>query len=170
MDVLNREIIRHILGGLGLVPPPNFGKVGITTKVFKAEKTLALEFENSKGEDQKTEFALWSGQISMGAPGTAQVLRALATDICDNEKNYHEFIAVYQLEAAPIHAVKHIFSDEDNGLFLTKLDGKAWRPVGTYEKLIACAGFERMIQLGLTWAPCKDYEELYPSLVEVVEM
>lgn len=168
MNILNREIIRHILGSLGLVPPPNFGKVGITTNEFKTKKTLTLEFEDSKGEDQKTEFALWSGKISLGNPNGMQTLKILATDICDNEQGYHEFIMAYRLDEAPIHAIKHIYSDND-ALFLTKVD-EIWRPVGTYEKLIACAGFERMTQLGLSWLPCDEYDELYSSLVEVVEM
>lgn len=164
MDLLNREIVRTILGSIGFVPPPNFGKVGISRDEFMLNKFITLDFETNNGGVQKEQFAIWCGQTRQGN----STLKVLATDICDNGSNYHEFIAVYKVDNAPVHMVKHIFGEEDMGLFLFKLD--TWKPVGRYEKLISCAGFEKITSMGFSWEPCKDYNDLYACLVEAIEM
>jgi hypothetical protein len=166
--LFNREIIRHLLGSFGMIPPPNFGKVGISTEEYKLSHGFDLEFENDSGEMNKVSFGLWCGLANQGS----STIRVLATDVCDN--NYHEFSVVYRVDGAPIHAIKHVFDDESPALFLVKLNtdtGELWKPVGVAEKLIACAGFERFNNLGISWLPCDEYEnDLLPALLEVVEM
>jgi hypothetical protein len=164
-NVLNRELIRTVMGSLGIVPPPNFGKVGITTNDFLLDEHISLDFEDKNGIPNKEKFAMWCGITAHGS----DEIKVLLTDICDNETGYHEFILVYRLSNYAPHILKHVFSDDDFGLFLRKVE-KEWRPVGQYEKLVSCAGFCQMSSLGLTWVPCKDYTDLYPLLIEGVEM
>jgi len=167
--VLNREIVRHVLGSLGMVPPPNFGKVGLSLEEFKLDKGFDLEFETDNGKMEKKKFGLWCGVAQQGR----SKLRVLATDICDNATNYHEFCVVYRVDDAPFHAVKHVFDDEAPAMYLVKHQtdvGEVWRPVGTEQKLIACAGFERFNSLGIDWVPSVEFEDLLPVLMEVVEM
>ena len=164
-DVLNRELVRTVMGSLGIAPPPNFGKVGITTDNFALGKYISLDFEDKDGNQKKENFAMWCGKAKHGE----DEIRALLTDICDNETGYHEFIMVYQLSNFQPHILKHVFSDDDFGLFLRK-NADGWKPVGQYEKLVSCAGFVQMSNLGLTWTPCEDYNDLYPLLVEGIEM
>lgn len=167
--IFNREIVRHVLGSFGMVPPPNFGKVGISAKEFRLQKGFELEFETEKGKMEKKTFGLWCGSARLGR----NEVRVLATDVCDNETNYHEFCVVYRVDDAPVHAVKHVFDDEGPALYLVKHvtdTGEHWKPVGTESKLIACAGFERFNSLGVSWNPCVEFEDLFPVLMEVVEM
>lgn len=167
--IFNREIVRHVLGSFGFVPPPNFGKVGITPDDFRLENGFDLEFESEDGRMEKKTFGLWCGETIQGS----SKLRVLGTDICDNDSNYHEFSAVYRVNDAPIHAIKHVFDDDAPALYIVKLEtdiGIKWRSVGTAQKLIACAGLEKFNSLGFSWAFCNEYEDLLPALLEVVEM
>ena len=165
----NREIVRHVLGSFGFVPPPNFGKVGISSHEFRLEKGFDLEFESDKGKMEKKTFGLWCGATEMGSTK----LVVLATDVCDPETEYHEFSVVYRVDNAPLHAVKHVFSDDEPAHYVVKLEtdtGIQWRQVGTEQKLIACAGLERINSMGINWVPSNEYETLLPALMEVVEM
>lgn len=175
MKILKRELCRLILGSFGLVPPPNFGKVGLSTPEFRLDKNLILEIEDSEGIKKTEEFGLWCGSVGY----QASRLRVLATDICDNEKNYHEFIAVYMLDNTTIHGVKTIYGEDHYGLFVIKTNSfenngsiikGAWEQVGRYEMLIASAGFEKIKDLGLTWNVCNEWEDLYGALVAVVDL
>ncbi len=77
------------------------------------------------------------------------------------------------MDNSPIHAVKHLFDDNSSALFLVQLEsenGFIWKPVGMEQKLIACAGFERINNFGITWQACDESEDLLPALLEVVEM
>lgn len=175
MKLLRRELCRLVLGSMGLVPPPNFGRVGLSTNDFKINKIVSLEFEDERGHKSVENFAVWCGSITLHG----MRVRAVATDICDNKANYHEFIATYSLDGAPIHAVKVIYGEEHNGLFIVKgdvfrgegiVESNVWKPVGRYEMLVAAAGFEKMNDVGLTWIPCNEYDDLYDALIEVVGM
>lgn len=175
MKLLRRELCRLMLGNMGLVPPPNFGRVGLSTNDFKIDKVISLEFEDERGNKYTEGFGVWCGSITL----QGMRIRAIATDICDNESNYHEFIVVYALDGAPIHGIKVIYGEEHNGLFVVKgdifsgegiVENDVWKPVGRYEMLVAAAGFEKMNDVGVTWVPCNEYDDLYESLIEVVSM
>jgi hypothetical protein len=163
--ILDRELVRMIMGSLGIVPPPNFGKVGITTDEFLLEDTLSLDFEDNQGKLKKQKFGIWSGKASYGG----QDIRVLFTDICDNETNYNEFILVYNVNNSSNHMLRHIYHDDDDVLFLTK-SNKSWVKLGMYHKLITCAGFYNMANIGIRWSKCEDYNDLYEDLVSGIEM
>jgi hypothetical protein len=147
-----------------MIPPPNFGKVGISTNEFRQQKCFDLEFENSSGKMEKVSFALWGGQIEMGG----SFIKALGTDVCDEDEPYHEFSIVYQVDKSPIHGIKHMFAEGGEALFIIQ-SGKGWRPIDTAEKLIACAGFEKLNTNGISWSPYNT-EYLLPKLLEIVEI
>lgn len=162
--MLNREIVRHILGSFGLVPPPNFGKVGISSNEFKLNDGFSLEFENANGTMEMVKFGLWGGNINYNQ----STMIALATDVCDNDSDYHEFSLVYRVDNSFVHGIKHIYND--NGISLYLNNDKVWKPIGMYDKLIACAGFQKINDLGINWSPNIDSKELLPFLLEIVEM
>lgn len=173
--LFNREIIRHILGSFGFVPPPHFGKLGISTNEHFLNEGFDLEFENDSGQMIKSSFGLWSGTIHLGD----SKLRVLATDICDNNSNYHEFCLVYQtfdLEdniTGPVHGIKHIFMDNGLALFLVRSEKdsvKQWSNIGVEQKLIACAGFEKLKSFGATFVKEDNRKQLFEDLLSVVEM
>lgn len=175
MKLLRRELCRMIAGTMGLVPPPHFGKVGLSTDDFRVEKTVALEFEDELGRTRTEKFGLWCGQIAVAG----MRIRALATDLCDNNAEYHEFVVAYRVDGAPMHGLKVIYGEDHYGLFIVKGDALSgngmverdiWKPVGRYEMLIAAAGFEKISSQGLVWNPCNEYDDLYEILIEVVGM
>lgn len=161
-DIFNREIIRHILGNLGMVPPPNFGKVGISTEEFKQQKTLLLEFESRGSRMETIKFPLWGGKIeSSGAK-----LNVLATDLFD--ENYHEFVVVFQTNGETMHGIKHNFDEQANLAGFFMFDGVVWKNVSTITKLKVCLGFELLNDWGLTWEPANT-EFLLPNLLSLIE-
>lgn len=165
MKKLKKELCKSIVNNMGLVPSPNFGKVGLTTKDFLIDKTISLEFENELGNKIIQKFGLWCGSISL----SGMMIKALVTDICDNDNNHHEFIVTYKLENGPIVGISIIYGEDHNGLFLFKKN-EQWKPASNYEMLMAAAGFEKLNDLGIMWKPNKDYEELYDSLIEIIGM
>lgn len=166
--LFEREIIRHILGSFGFVPPPNFGKTGITSEDFMLKNGFDLEFENEFGEVELKKFGLWCGYADYGGR-----IRVLGTDVCDPKVNYHEFCVAYKVDNSPIHILKHIFEHDGLVIYRAKIekDGlESWRPVGVEQKLLACAGLERFNKIGIKWNPCNEFEDLLPALLEAVEM
>ena len=164
-ELLNREIVRHILGGFGMVPPPNFGKVGISSDEYKLSEGFDLEFESNDGRMDSVTFGLWCGKTTY----QGSELKVLGTDVCDNKDNYHEFSVVYKVNNEPIHCLKHVYGTDDV-LFMVNIND-AWVPTNLAGKLMACAGFERLKDMGVGWIPDKEIKnELFSSLMEVVEM
>ena len=164
-DTLTRELVRNTLGKMGLVPPPNLGKLGITTKEFLLKDSLKIEYLNDTNEQQTSSFPLWCGEIYMG---TSKMV-ALATDLFTQDEGYHEFCATFCVDNLAIHGVKHIFAEQEDAYFL-KANENEWTQMSLYNKLLITAGMERLSDYGVSWRPCKDYERLYPKLVDLVEM
>jgi len=165
MKELRKELCKLILGKLGMVPPPNFGKTGITTKEFLLDKTINIEFEDELGNISPEKFGLWCGVLKH----QGMQVKVIATDLCNNQNDYHEFLATYAVNKGPIHGVKAIYGIEDYGLFVLKTPA-GWKQEGLYEMLIGSAGFEKMSSLGLLWEPCDEYDDLFESLKEIINM
>jgi hypothetical protein len=154
--ILTRELARHVIGKFGLVPPPNLGKLGITTRDFLLDRRLKIEYD-----DGSAEFPIWCG-----VSGCQPSITVLATDLTSD--NYHEFCTVFTVDKQVIHGIKHIFSDSDDALFM--IWNGEWKPTGLRQKLLLTAGLEQITDLGLGWIPENNYEILYDRLVEIVEM
>jgi hypothetical protein len=165
MKELRKEICKLILAKIGMVPPPNFGKTGITTKEFLLDKTINIEFEDELGNVFLEKFGLWCGILKH----QGMQVRVVATDICNNKNSYHEFLATYCVDKSPIHGTKAVYGAEDYGLFIIKTPA-GWKQVGVYEMLVGAAGFEKMSSIGLLWEPCDEYEDLFIALKEIVNM
>jgi hypothetical protein len=166
MNGLKNELCKLVLSNMGMVTPPNFGKLGISLNDFLLNINLPIEFEDDNGNVDFQQYGLWCGYVSyMGMR-----IRALATDICDNEKNYHEFIVVYCLDNAPIHAIRQSPNSNDCFFMSKNTTGKepVWKNVSIYDMLISSAGFYKMSDLGVLWNPCKEYDDLQKALIEVI--
>lgn len=165
MKELRRELCRLILGKIGFVPPPNFGKVGISTKEFLLDKSVKLQIEDELGNSTIEKFGLWAGELSFQGAN----VRVLATDICNIKTGYDEFIMIYKTEKASLNAIRAVYGMEDFGLFLVKHKDK-WQQVGVANMLMSAAGFEQMANMGLTWKPSDDYEDLLKAIHEIIDM
>lgn len=162
--VLTRELVRHVLGKFGLIPPPNFGKVGISTDEFILKDTLDIEYRDDDNVTQTSSFPLWAGEGILGK----SKMKVLGTDLVSD--NYHEFCVTFCVDNLAIYGVKHIFSDQEDAVFLTSRNRKDWSQLGLYEKLMASAGVIRAADLGIVWEPCFKNDELYTKLVDLIEL
>jgi len=167
-EILTRELVRHVLGKFGLVPPPHLGKVGVSPDEFKLPNSLDIEYVDDLNHTLKSSFPLWCGEANMGKGK----LVVLATDLFTEDEKYHEFCATFCVDDMAVHGVKHIFSDHEEAQFLISRDKKEWSQMGVYEKLLVTAGLERLADLGAKWIPrsIDNHKDLYAKLVDLVEM
>jgi hypothetical protein len=166
MEKLKIELCKLILSNMGMVKPPNFGKSGISINDFLLNINLSVEFEEDNGNIEVEKYGLWCGYVSyMGMR-----IRALGTDICDNKNNSHEFIVVYCLDNGPFNAIKYSTNSENCFFMVKGVENTKciWKNANIYDMLTASAGFYKISDLGVLWYPCKEYEDLYKVLVEVV--
>jgi hypothetical protein len=160
--LINREIIRHIIGSLGVAPPPNLGVVGMTSKEYLVKDHITtVEYDGSKKN-----HPIWFGSCTLGDGR----LYAMITDVYDEE--LHEFAVVTYYTSGKIYGFKHLYTDDDFGVFLQSLDLNTWSEVSLYEKLKVCAAFENMADIGIEWTPeSKDddnYKRIYLHLVSLL--
>jgi hypothetical protein len=160
--LINREIIRHIMGNLGISLPPELGIVGITTKEFLQKEKLTIEYQT-----EKVNYPLWFGSCLLGEDR----LYALATDIVEDDT--HEFCLIVHYASGKTFGFKHVYVDSDFGTFLRSDAPAQWKEVALAEKLMVCSAFERMADIGVMWEPERSdnerYKILYLYLVSLIE-
>src|ERR1700748_415566 len=110
---------------------------------------------------------------------------------------YPIFSAITTIEDSKLHAIGVIINDIDDGLFyavlfklnnfftygiklnitfndvdpiflVSKING-SWSKLNMYDKIIACAGLEKINDAGIIWKP-EDIGQYYNTLIELVEM
>jgi hypothetical protein len=159
---LEQEIVKHIMGNFGIVPPPYFGKVGISLNNFSIKKRLIVN-----SDDKKIEFPLWCCQlnsnIDMGS------YRLLLADMYEPNSSYYEYILCIKHKNNNTIALKSFYNCDLSNFFLIKKD--KWQQVKLSKQLIFCSGIEELTQKGLiNFEKCNDYDDLFESLIEIVEL
>lgn len=157
---LTTEIIKRILGNLGIVPN-NFGKVGITTKEFLKKETINLKDEISNNIDY---INLYAGEINISS---TEKIKAACLNLSDN--NINEFILVFRMINLPIYGLKLIFDNIDCGLFLIADDNLKWSNTNILNQSQILTGIEHITQEGLIWNSSNDYLDLYQAIKNIIE-
>ena len=155
-DILTREIIRRIMLNVGVAPPPVFGTGGITTPELKLDDTLSGVYSDG----QKFEFPLWAGTLDL----EKSKVRVIVADITDEVPEYAMLV---QLDTMPIHGLRHIFDEEDNGILLIS-GAQGWVTTGMYLKARALSGMELIASYGLPWTRCNDSKNLVSVLSTLI--
>lgn len=157
-DRLNREIIKKIMQNVGVVSHPHFGKAGLTSSDLLIDKKLSLKDEFGK----ITHHKIYAGEIKLESP--ISVIKGLVADISDEEMS--EFIVLFRMDSYPIYALRLIFDEVDNGLFLNSQDEEfKWYEADVYNKAQALAGMERIADSGIQWNHCENHDDLYKGLL-----
>lgn len=159
-DILTRELVRNIMGNLGMIPKAEFGKYGITLDDFLLPKKIKIEYEGSDVEN----IPICAAQVRSE---NEQLLKVMCCSLKD------DMILVFGIEDMQIYGLKLDYyanvMEHDWGKFLVKL-GSSWVEPSTYDQLMACAGFEKLSDVGVKWRPCNDYNRLFESLMELIEL
>lgn len=158
-DFLTREIIRRMFGDVGVAPPPNFGKVGISTPELQLRSGLEFAMEDGKSQH----FPIWAGEVIMDS----YKIRAMLCDLSADE--VPEYALVIRIADRPIYGIKLIYDDEDNGIFVIG-EKNGWKSGSTIAKLRALIGMETIMELGMGWEACDDVKDLYEALATIAEM
>lgn len=154
---LTKELITYILGNLGLVPDPLWGKAGISEDVFQTNKVIKIQYD-----DDIFQFPVYAAKCNIGA----DEINVLAVKIDDED--YVEFVFVFRMNDLQIFGLKQIVEGNDPGTFVIFDKSKGWINPNMYEKLIFCAGLEKITDQGIGWSPGN--LDLFKFLLEVIEI
>ncbi len=154
---LTKQLITYIFSNLGIVPDPLWGKAGITEDIFKTSKTIKIQYENDIFD-----FPVYAAKCNIGE----DKISILAVKIDDEE--YVEFVLVFRMNNHPIFGLKQAVEADDPGTFVISDTGENWINPGMYEKLIFCAGLEKITDQGIGWSPGN--LDLFKYLLKIVEM
>ena len=158
MNILHRELVRPIMGNLGMIPKSDFGKNGITAKEYLIDKALTIEYDN----DDKIEHKVYAACMKNSA---GKNFRA----ICCNLKD--DLVLVFGVDGLPFHGIRldYYSSIEDQEWVKFAVKNNKWQSLSTFDQLMACAGIEKLAQSAVQWVSCDNYEDLFEALAEVVE-
>lgn len=158
-NTLVHEILKVMMGNLGFIPGAKFGTAGLSDDILKIEKIIKLEIG-----DAIVNLPVYAGQITAGD----QQIRCMGTVIRSmNEPD--EFSIVYQVDDLPPMGARCNFDDFEGMRMIRYHDGK-WEDMSLFSKLMTCAGFEKITELGFIWKNLEEQDHLYPILVDIVEM
>lgn len=171
--LLTKEIITHIMGNVGFVPPPNFGIAGASQDNFMIDKYISV----SDGDNTK-KCSVWGAETKF----TNSTFRVLFSDLTTDDK-ITDYLLVLRVDAGPVHAMNLSFYDgelsnyflifDDKNKSNTETDSKYKMPdiaeASTYDKCMALAGIELITQAGVDWIEIVDYDDLFVALTKLSE-
>lgn len=159
-DFLTREIIRRMLGDVGVAPPPNFGKVGISIPELRLRHDLTFSMEDGNQHI----FPLWAGEISVD-PDVK--IRALLCDLSIDDVS--EYALALRITDKPIYGLKLIYDNDDNGIFVIS-ENDGWKPANMTVKTRALIGMETIMDQGMEWGDCSEIGDLEEAITRIAEM
>jgi hypothetical protein len=157
-NVLDLELSNIIFGNICMVPPPNFGRGGISTPQFKTSEIISIDIEDDDGNIQKKNYPVWA------ASGNSGGLELACIDICSD--NYNEFLLVVK-SINFTFCIKKVY-ESNYCEFLHYVD-KKFVQASLVDKLILAALFEDMGSKGAGFAQNDNISELVTILKEFVE-
>lgn len=144
---LTYELVARIMGNVGIVPGPNYGKHGAC---LPTGKTILLE-ENSK----EVEHIVYSAQLNIGTSIYHVMFSAIGAD---------EFIMILSFDNDKYGFYMNHFEKEAD--LFKKFDN--WQPVNILTQLNLAAGFEALTSHGYQWSA--DGIELFDEFVGFVDL
>lgn len=155
---LSNELVKHILGILGLVKPYVKNVIGITFDKYKQSK-ITIDFDDETGEQN---FPIYSASTE----SNNSIIKVLGLYLTDGDA--YEFITIFRCDDFPVFGLKFI-SNEENTIFLVSKNG-TWEIPSMAEKLMACSGLELLNNAGIIWKPEPVGDFLHSCLLEFVDM
>jgi hypothetical protein len=152
---LTRNIIEHILCGLGVLMSTDFADVNsIISKEYKLP--FQLIFDDGDKKD------IWGCQIL----SNQQEISILIGDCSDDIKQY---CGVIQLKNSPAYGIYFLDDENEMPLIACSLNSKDWMYCNTYLQATFLAGMEQIKDLGLAWHSITEYEDQHKLLLSFIE-
>jgi hypothetical protein len=144
---------------MGISFPPNFGLSGISTNDY-INDYISITYEDSD---------LYKYPIYCGETYESKLrLRFMFIDLFDEKNKFHEFYGIYVLDdGLKNYKLIKLTSDEDFNYL--SFDSNKWREFSLFEMLNSCSTFVRMMDIGYTWKPCKEFDDLKDKLLEFLD-
>src|SRR3990167_5063357 len=152
-DSLTREIIIRMLANCGVVPPPNFGHVGLTVDDLRSCRILPVIYD----ENTAVNHTIYAGQSEI--QGTK--ILAACVDLTHDESI--EYALVLRMDGKPIYGIRITYDGEDNVIFVIS-DGGGWTHASMLVKIRALLGMEMMTSFGISWAKLDDIDSLCDAI------
>lgn len=170
-DILGRELIRVIMGNFGMIPKSSFGTQGIASEKFLTSKTLDIQYDNAK----VVKYNVYAAQMIMDNDKIKTICTSLEDDLAvvfgfDGMPVLYGLRLDYFASAHDLVQDKAWHRDSRWGRFCLKLDETKWSNASLFDRLMVCAGVEKLASSEYFWSKCNDYEDLLVALTELVEM
>ena len=153
-DDLTKQMIKYILGNLGFVPKPLFGKVGLSDKFLKTKHVLTFEEDGNQ-----VNHPIYAGEIKFPEGS----LRSVGVAIHPGE-----FTVIFKFDSGEFNLLKNI--DEEEYIFVVSSNGVDWQNPSMYTKLCVTTGIANITDLGYVWQPTKNTADLIAALKASIDI
>ena len=159
-SILISEMVKYMLSIFGLSKNVIYNTIGITKEEFKVEKQIKISYD----DDVIKNYPIFSATAMF----ENSKLHVVGTSLIDEDDCY--FAALFKLDDLFTYGIKVNYNNPDEEpIFLVSKAKNSWSNLAMYDKIIACAGLEKLNDAGLHWKP-EPMDDFYNILIELVEM
>lgn len=158
-DHLTQAIVKYMLAIFGLSDNQIYNTIGIIQDEFKTPLDIKIQYDIGPIE----KHSIFSASTTFNN----SKLHVAGCSIYNEDEIY--YIAVFKLDNLFTYGLK--LSNDINELpifLISKVEG-SWIKPSMYEKIIACAGLEKLNDAGIIWKK-EALGDFYNLLVELVDM
>jgi len=157
---LTTELVQYILYSFGFGQNIIYDTIGIYKEKYKTNYNIKIEYE----ENIVKKHPIYSASMKI----SESKLHVSAASL--NYADEISYIALFKMDNFPLYGIKLDLTDGlGYSIFLISKSPGSWNKISMYDKIVACAGIEKLNDSGGFWE--KDSpEEYYNNLVELAEM
>jgi len=160
-DSLTRELIRYILLVFGISDKNVYKNIGIIQESFKVSAEIKIQYE-ADNDDLIIKYPIYSASTLFNNSKLHVVGCIINNEFCE------EYIALFKLDDLQLYGIKLDLTDSIP-IFLISKTKEKWSKISLYDKIIACAGVEKLNDAGIIWKP-EPLGDFYNYLTELAEM
>lgn len=155
-----REMIKYMLSIFGLSDYSTYNTIGIIKDEFKTDLNIKIQYDIGPIEKHPI--------FSASTTFNESKLHVVGCSVADDDGSY--CAVLFKLDNYNTYAIKLNMSDSaELPIFLVSKVKGNWSKLSMYDKIIACAGLEKLNDAGIVWK-AEPIGDFYNILVEVVEM
>ena len=158
---LTKEMVRYMLAIFGLNEYSVYNTIGIINDDFKTNKVIKIEYDDGEVKELN-KFPIFSASASFND----SKFHAVGSRLEDHNNSC--YVVLFKLDNFFTYGIKYDSTTEDF-IFLVSKNAGSWSNLNMYEKIIACAGLEKLNDSGIIWKK-EDIGDFYNTLLELVDM
>lgn len=156
---LTKQLIQYILSIFGLGNNIIYDTIGIYCEKFKTSHNIKFEYEGG-GIEKYPIFC---------ASTTIEDSKLQVIGVKINNVDEVSYSVLFKLNNFFTYGIKLIEDNFEEPIFLVSKINGSWSKLSMYDKIIACAGLEKINDFGIIWKP-EGIGQYYNTLIELVEM